>query len=96
MDILSIIRENLPDGVEVGDKNLNIIAKEVKQAIGEEFIPKTAYSKQSEKVLNLESKLSEMSVVSTDIEAYKNRIKELESSFESFIKGSKKMCSLSR
>ena len=46
------------------------------------FIPKTAYSKQSEKVLNLESKLSEMSGISTDAETYKNRIKELESSIE--------------
>ena len=82
MDILSIIKENLPDEIQISDKNLNIIAKEIKRVQGEEFVPKTAYAKQSEKLIDIEGKLSEMSGISTDIETYKNRIQELENSIE--------------
>jgi len=48
MDIKQIITDNLPEGTELADKTLAAIAKDVKKAVGETFIPKEWYSKKTE------------------------------------------------
>jgi len=41
MDIFTIIKESLPDGVEIPDKAIKAAEKEIKQQQALEFVPKT-------------------------------------------------------
>lgn len=78
MDIVAIIKDNLPDGVEMSDRAISAIAKEIKREQGEEFVPKSAYSKLSGKVVDLETKISELEGAGADATAYKTKLADLE------------------
>lgn len=47
MDFKQIILDHLPDGVEVSDKTMAAIVKDIKKVVGEETIPKEWYSKKT-------------------------------------------------
>ena len=78
MDIKQIITSNLPEGVELSAKTLDLIAKDLNAAVGAETIPKTTYAKQAEKVVSLESRVSELESGAADADTYKTKISELE------------------
>lgn len=78
MDILKIIKDNLPDDVNISDKMLGIIVKEIKSAQGDEFVPKTDYRKKTDAIIDLEKQISELKNNGTDVEAYKSKVEELE------------------
>lgn len=57
MDIKDIILENLPDGVELPQKAISIIAKSINDAVGAEFIPKVEYRKKTDEIKSLNQEL---------------------------------------
>jgi len=85
MDILQIIKENLPDGVEITDKTLKTIEKEIKIEQGKEFIPKEQYSKKTEKILELEANISELQGKATDADTYKKQYDDMKSKYDTDI-----------
>lgn len=85
MDIKEIIKSNLPDGVEIGEKTLNLIAKELKSAQGDEFIPKTQYAKKTERIDELEGQISDLQGKSTDADTYKQKFEDLKTKYDTDI-----------
>ena len=77
MDINAIIKENLPEGVEMSDRAVSMMAKAIKQVQGEEFVPKTAYAKPTEKTIALQSKVSALSGASADSATYQSQLDAL-------------------
>ena len=74
MDIIAIIKEHLPEGVDVSDKALKSMAKDINGEIGKEFVPKESYSKKTKEVSELEAKLAESAGATTEIEALKQQL----------------------
>lgn len=76
MDIIQIIKDNLPEGTELSDKAISAIAKEIKVAQGLEFVPKESYSKKTELADKLEKELKEAQGASSDAETYKKKYED--------------------
>lgn len=90
MDIFNIIKENLPEGIEITDKTLKAIEKEVKAEQGKEFIPKEQYAKKTDKILELESDIKELQGKSTDADAYKQKLEDLQGKYDTDIANKQK------
>ena len=75
MDIKSIINEHLPEGVELPEKAITNITKDIKKAVGEEFIPKEWHSKKSleweKEKTELEKAVGEANGKASDYESLK-------------------------
>ena len=84
MNILEIIKENLPEGIEVSDKTLKMIEKEIKAAQGIEFVPKEQYSKKTTKIDELESELKEIQGKALDSDSYKEKFVLLEEEYKNY------------
>lgn len=81
MNILEIIKDNLPEGIEVTDKTLKAIEKEIKAEQGKEFIPKDQYAKKTDKIIELEADIKELQGKSTDADTYKQKLGELQTKY---------------
>lgn len=90
MDILAIVKDNLPDGVEVPEKALKAIEKEIKQQQALEFVPKDQYSKKTNKIDELEKELKELQGKAVDGDTYKEKFAALEEEYNSYKSASKK------
>lgn len=84
MDITAIIKENLPDGVELSDKQIKAISKEISTAQGLEFIPKESYNKKVEKLNELETEVKELKGSTAEIETYKTKVATLEEEYKNY------------
>lgn len=84
MDIIEIIKSNLPEGVEIPEKAIKTIEKEIKQEQGKIFVPKEQYSKKTEKIMELETQITDLQGKSTDGETYKTKLEQLQAEFDTF------------
>jgi len=90
MNIIEIIKENLPDGVEVTDKTLKAIEKEIKTEQGKEFIPKEQYSKKTEKIIELEADIKDLQGKATDADTYKQKYDDMKTKYNTDIAAKQK------
>lgn len=83
MDFKQIIKDNLPEGVEITDSQLSAAAKAVQSEVGKSFVPKEDYRKKIEKIDDLETRLKDSGSASADAEAYRTKAKELKEEIKS-------------
>jgi len=57
MDYKQLILDNLPEGVELTEKTIANITRDIKKAVGEAFIPKEQYSKKTTELENVRLEL---------------------------------------
>ena len=76
MDIFEIIKSNLPDGVEISDKAIKSIAKDISTEQGKEFVPKESYAKKTDRIIELETELSDLKGAVADSEGYKTKYED--------------------
>lgn len=84
MDILATIKENLPEGVEVSEKALKAIEKEIKQQQGLEFVPKSQYSKKVETIDEMKAEITELLGKAAEADTYKQKVASLDDEYKSY------------
>ena len=84
MDIFAIIKDNLPEGIEVSDKAIKLVAKEISAVQGLEFVPKESYSKKTDLVDELQGKIKELETSAADAESYKTKHETLKDEFDTY------------
>jgi len=90
MDILAIIKDNLPDDVEITDKTLKAIEKEIKAEQGKEFVPKEQYSKKTDRIIELEAENKDLQGKSADADTYKQKFEDLQTKYDADIAAKEK------
>lgn len=60
MNIYEIIKENLPEGIELPDKAIKAIAKEINAQQGKEFVPMEQYSLKTKELGELSGEIADL------------------------------------
>jgi len=74
MDIIAIIKEYMPDGMELGEKAIAAMVKAIKLDIGKEFVTNEQYSIKTKLVTDYESQISELQARGADYDAIKSAL----------------------
>ena len=74
MDIFQIIKDNMPDGIEMSDKQIKLIAKEIAAQQGQAFVPKESYSKKTDLADELKGRVKELEASAAELEHYKKKL----------------------
>ena len=84
MDITKIIQDNLPEGVEVSEKTLKSIAKEISAEQGKLFVSKEQYNKKISELDEVKSEISSLKDQVVELEPYKEKCAKVEDDFKNY------------
>ena len=76
MDFTAIIKEHIPDGVELGDKAIAAMVKAIKSEVGKNTVTNEQYSIKTKSVTELEAQVMEMQAKLADHDAVKQSLED--------------------
>lgn len=87
MDLLTILKGNLPSGVELTDQQLTALVDAINKEQGLHFVPKDQYNSKAKEVLDLNESLKAEKLKATNDEAWEKKYNDLKTDFSDYKKG---------